>query len=187
MILHLARSAFVSVFAAVFVLAVRSLAPAAAEPAAETQATTAPVSITFLGLRLINDNEGLDPTSDAEKARVAKTEALFLERLGKSGQYTVIPLTPEITQRIAKSQPMGECGGCDVAIGKELKAKRIAWMTVQKISNLILNLNVFIADVETNQMVFLKSVDIRGNTDETWLRSLEFLLKNYLLAAPAKP
>ncbi|MCP4410012.1 MAG: DUF2380 domain-containing protein [Gammaproteobacteria bacterium] len=54
------------------------------------------------------------------------------------------------------------------------------WGTVQKVSNLILNINVYIADVETNQFIFIKSVDIRGNTDKSWTRGLNWLLRYYL-------
>jgi hypothetical protein len=31
-------------------------------------------------------------------------------------------------------------------------------------------------------MTFVHSVDIRGNTDVSWTRSLKYLLDNYLLA-----
>ena len=31
---------------------------------------------------------------------------------------------------------------------------------------------------------FIRSVDIRGNTDESWRRGLDYLLRNYLLHAP---
>ena len=55
-------------------------------------------------------------------------------------------------------------------------------MTVQKVSNLILNINVYMADVANDKMTFIKSVDVRGNTDESWSRSMTYLLNNYLLA-----
>ena len=41
-----------------------------------------------------------------------------------------------------------------------------------KVSNLILNMNVYLADVASQKMAFVHSVDIRGNTDESWMRSL---------------
>jgi hypothetical protein len=46
---------------------------------------------------------------------------------------------------------------------------------------LILNINVYIEDAGSGKMVFVKSVDIRGNTDESWRRGLDYLLRNYLL------
>jgi Protein of unknown function (DUF2380) len=142
---------------------------------------TEPQSVAFLGVRFINDNADLEPTTEAERNRLAAVAEQLETRLAASGQYAVVDVPPEVEERIARGQHIGECGGCEIEIGKELGADRIAWMTVQKVSNLILNLNVYMADVETAQMTFLRSVDIRGNTDRTWSRSLDYLLKNYLL------
>ena len=58
----------------------------------------------------------------------------------------------------------------------------MAWVTVQKVSNLILNINVYMADVANDKMTFIKSVDVRGNTDKSWTRSMTYLLDNYLLS-----
>jgi hypothetical protein len=52
---------------------------------------------------------------------------------------------------------------------------------VQKVSDLILNINVYMADVAAGKLVFVHSVDIRGNTDESWTRGITYLVKNYLL------
>jgi hypothetical protein len=49
---------------------------------------------------------------------------------------------------------------------------------VQKVSNLILNINVEVRSVATGETLYVKSVDIRGNTDETWLRGLRRLVEN---------
>ena len=51
---------------------------------------------------------------------------------------------------------------------------------------MILNLNVYMANVSSKKMTFVHSVDIRGNTDESWTRSLKYLLDNYLLAGGSK-
>jgi hypothetical protein len=53
---------------------------------------------------------------------------------------------------------------------------------VQKVSDLILNINVYMADVAAGKLAFVHSVDIRGNTDESWTRGVTYLVKNYLLA-----
>jgi hypothetical protein len=49
---------------------------------------------------------------------------------------------------------------------------------VQKVSNLILNINLYVRDVATTKMLKVGSVDIRGNTDESWFRGLRYLVKN---------
>ena len=145
-------------------------------------AEPSPARMAFLGVRLQNDNEGLEPTTDAERNRVAMLGKQLTSALVGSGKYSVTPLTDDIRAQIATGQPIGECGGCEATLGKQLGAEQVAWVTVQKVSNLILNINVYMADVANDKMTFVKSVDVRGNTDESWSRSMTYLLKNYLLA-----
>ncbi|MBS0232988.1 MAG: DUF3280 domain-containing protein [Proteobacteria bacterium] len=139
----------------------------------------APERLAFLGVRLQNDNEGLEPTTTAERERVAALGRQFTSALAKSGSYTIVPLTDEIRSEIASGQPVGHCGGCEADYGKKLKANLVAWIMVQKVSNLILNMNLYVADPNTDKYTFVKSVDIRSNTDESWSRSLTYLLNNY--------
>jgi hypothetical protein len=53
---------------------------------------------------------------------------------------------------------------------------------VQKVSNLILNVNIYVRDVATENLVARMSADFRGNTDESWSRAVEYLVRNRLLA-----
>jgi uncharacterized protein DUF2380 len=56
-------------------------------------------------------------------------------------------------------------------------AERVARCWVQKVSNLILNLNIEVS-TEKGEPVYMTSVDIRGNTDEAWLRGVRRLVDN---------
>jgi hypothetical protein len=142
-------------------------------------AEAAPARLAFLGVRIQNDNEGLEPTTDAERNRMASIGKQFTSALAASGNYEIVPLTPEVQSKLASGQAVGHCGGCESDYGKALNADRVAWITVQKVSNLILNMNVYVVDPQAQKYVFIKSVDIRGNTDESWSRSLKYLLDNY--------
>jgi hypothetical protein len=142
-------------------------------------AGAAPLRLAFLGVRIQNDNEGLEPTTDAERKRMAAIGKQFTDALTKSGEYEIVPMTDDIRAEIARGQAVGHCGGCEADYGRTLKADRVAWIVVQKVSNLILNMNVYMADVSNDKYTFIKSVDIRGNTDESWSRSLKYLLNNY--------
>ncbi|WP_072396265.1 DUF3280 domain-containing protein [Hyphomicrobium sp. CS1GBMeth3] len=135
----------------------------------------------FLGVHFQNDNEMYEPTSDAERKRIEKVGQIFTSKLTESTKYRFADVGPELKARIAAGQAPGECGGCEVDYGKELGAEWVAWINVQKVSNLILNMNVYITDVHNNKMVFVRSVDIRNNSDEGWERAINYLLKNYLL------
>lgn len=138
-------------------------------------------SVAFLGVHLQNDNQALEPTSDAERARMTRVEELFKSSLEASDRFTFATVPPDVRAKIAAGQTIGECGGCEIGYGKILGSEVIAWINIQKVSNLILNMNVYMADVATQKMIFLRSVDIRGNTDESWIKSLNYLVKNYLL------
>ncbi len=135
----------------------------------------------FLGVEFINDNEMYEPTTDAERGRVKAIEKIFKTKLEASGQYIFVPVPEEMKTRIKAGQSIGDCGGCEIDYGNELGVERIAWITVQKVSNLILNMNVYMADVATKQMTFVRSVDIRGNTDESWAIAIKWLIRNYMI------
>ena len=68
------------------------------------------------------------------------------------------------------------------AVGQSLRRKRAVVAWVQKVSNLILNINVRISDVETGKALKSGSVDIRGNSDQSWERGLKFLLEEHCSA-----
>lgn len=163
------------------------ISTAALSGALADEASTRGRTVAFLGVQLKNDNESLEPTTDAERARTQLIEDIFKFKLEVSGRFKFVPVSPEIIKEIAEGQKIGECHGCEIEYGQKLHADLIAWIKVQKVSNLILNMNVYMADVATKKMTFIHSVDIRGNTNESWARSLAYLVDNYLLATPTEP
>ena len=139
-------------------------------------------SIAFFGFRLINTS--VQPPSEAEFRRLKLLDAVIEKRLKSSDRYDVVLVPEEIMRDVEKGQDFGQCS-CETDYGKKVGAQLVGWGTVEKISNLILNINVYIADVETNKYVFKRSVDIRGNSDRSWTKGLEWLLKKYLLPQKA--
>ena len=152
--------------------------------AAATAATPAdpPKSIVVLNIQFLNDHADLEPTTDAERARLASIISLFKAKLEASGQYRIVSIPTDAQAKIADGPEIGSCGGCEYDYGKQVAADYAAWIIVQKVSDLILNINVYMADVAARKLTFVHSVDIRGNTDESWTRGITYLVKNYLLA-----
>lgn len=179
--LHLTRRALSGTLCAALV-AIAAISSAAA-PAIAAEAPT----LAYLGTFLQNDNAGLEPTTDAERARLEQTSEQFQQQLKGSGQFTIVPLGDKERERVAAAQTPGECGGCEAEYGRAAGAEVVAWIRVQKVSNLILNMNVYLVDVATGRSLLTKSVDLRGNTDESWSRSLRYLVKNLVLPANVKP
>ena len=141
-----------------------------------------PQRIALLGVHFQNDNEGYEPTTDAERSRLKAISTAFKEQLAASGKYAFVPVPASEQQKIDAGQPVGACGGCEYDYGRNLNVGHVAWIRVQKISNLILNINVYMADVPTQKMTFIHSVDLRNNIDESWMRGLNYLVQNYLLS-----
>jgi hypothetical protein len=152
---------------------------------ATTDAPSEPAkSVALLNVQFLNDHEDLEPTTGAERARIALIASVFKAKLEASGRYTFVSIPADAAGKIAAGPEVGACGGCEFGYGKALGADTVAWIVVQKVSDLILNINVYMADVAAKKMAFVHSVDIRGDTDESWTRGITYLVKNYLLPAP---
>jgi Protein of unknown function (DUF2380) len=140
-------------------------------------------SVALLNVQLLNDHEDLEPTTSAERARIALIASVFKAKLEASGRYTFVSIPADAEAKISAGPVVGACAGCEFGYGKELGADTVAWIVIQKVSDLILNINVYMADVAAKKMAFVHSVDIRGDTDESWTRGITYLVKNYLLPA----
>jgi hypothetical protein len=138
--------------------------------------------VAFLGFQLINTS--LEPTSPAENQRIRMLDDLFQQKLDASGRFVIVLIPPSLRQEIAAGPEISNCNGCQRDWARKVGADWAAWGTVQKVSNLILNINVYMEDARTGKLQFVKSVDIRGNSDESWRRGLDYLLRHYLFGEP---
>ena len=149
----------------------------AADPAADDPARLALFDFELVDTSLQGEVEGVDP---ADEARLRMIEAELRDRLAASGRFELVDTAPAAEQ-IDAAGWLWSCNGCEVGIARRLDADLALVGWVQKVSNLILNLNVVIRDAATREQVFASSVDIRGNTDESWQHGIRYLLENRLL------
>jgi hypothetical protein len=115
-----------------------------------------------------------------EQARLMRTGEEVRKELGESGKFRVVDIAP--VNAAAHQSHLQACGGCDVTLARELGADLEITGVVQKVSNLILNINAYMRDVHTGKLVAGGSVDMRGNTDESWSRATRYLIRERLLA-----
>lgn len=113
------------------------------------------------------------PPSEAELARLTLIDGQLRQAL--AARYDVVPA----------ASPQGAisirgCNGCELDIARGLGTVQVAYGWVQKVSNLILNINLVIEDAQTGKALRADSVDIRSNSDESWTRGLRFLLNERL-------
>jgi len=120
------------------------------------------------------------PRAD-EQQRLKAVGDQVRKELGESGKFNVVDIAP--VNVAAHSNNLQACGGCEVELGQQLGADLVITGTVQKVSNLILNINIYLHDVHTGKRVAAMSADMRGNTDESWSRATRYLVHERLLAS----
>ena len=120
------------------------------------------------------------PQADEQRRLKDVTEQLR-KALAESGKYAVLDIAP--VNAAAHASNLQACGGCDVQYAQQLGADLAITGLVQKVSALILNMNIYLRDAHSGQLITVMSADFRSNTDESWSRAMSYLLRNRLLAA----
>ena len=152
---------------------------AAPRALANPPSPTAVFDVGFVDTSLEGQMNGQRP--DQQK-RLESLDTQLRELLTRSGCCQVVPLGPVAKQ--AQALQIWDCNGCDVDLARKAGATISVTAWVQKVSNLILNINLVARSVTNGQVIDAGSVDIRGNTDEAWSRGLAYLFRDRL--HPAK-
>jgi Protein of unknown function (DUF2380) len=126
---------------------------------------------------LQGEKQGIDP---ADRARLAMIQDQLRAALAASQRYQLVDTAPAAAAIEAAGQ-LWSCNGCELIIAQKLDADLALVGWVQKVSNLILNLNVVVRDAASRAPVLAGSVDIRGDTDESWRHGMSYLIRQRLL------
>ncbi len=135
----------------------------------------------MLDFELIDDTQDKDPeTLAAQQKRLALVTKQLRQELDQAGLYHVLDNAPaaDFIAQLRAGQELHSCNGCELDIGHRLGADFVLTAWAQKVSNLILNLNIEIKNVASGQKVLNKSVDIRGNTDQSWSRGITYMVRD---------
>jgi hypothetical protein len=125
------------------------------------------------------DNQ-LAPHDAEHRARLAEVSDRLRKRLGESGRFSVADIGPVAKE--AQASNLQSCGGCDVTLANKIGADLAVTGMVHKVSNLILHMMIFVRDAKTGADLAVAQADMRGDTDESWARTLDWLARNRLLA-----
>ena len=136
-------------------------------------------TIAILDFDLVDDQRELSPAT-VEYQRLTAIHDQLQEEFAKNRLYRVIDVGPaaELIKMYQSRSQLHECNGCELDIARSLQADRVLIGWVQKVSNLILNINIQIEDAATGAVLLNKSVDLRGNTDESWRRGVSYIVKS---------
>lgn len=153
-------------------------------PVTATQAATRTVAV--FNFELIDTS--LEGSIDGPRADEARRLDMITQALRSwfAGLGTVrLADTAPVAARAAAVH-LQECGACDADLARRVGAHLSVTGTVQKVSNLILNMNISVRDVASGKRLAAMSADMRGNTDESWMHTLHWLERNRLAAAVAE-
>ncbi|MEO8007835.1 MAG: DUF3280 domain-containing protein [Betaproteobacteria bacterium] len=163
---------FSSVFAAWLLVGMPVLA-------AETN-LSAPKSAAVMDFELIDDMRDYE-TQDAKAAqerRLDLVSSALRHEFDRRGMYRTADnnAAAKLIADQKALQHLRNCNGCELDIGRALGTDVVILGWVQKVSNLILNINIEVKDVASGMTLYAKSVDLRGNTDKSWLRGIRYMV-----------
>ena len=146
-----------------------------AAPALAAEKTVAVFDFELIDSSLEGSMIGKNPE---EQARLETMAPALRGNIDTLPGYASVDIAPVRDKALA--QNLESCGNCALSFARTLGADIAVTGTVQKVSNLILNINAYAFDVKTGQPIARGSADIRSNTDESWRRGIAYLWKNVL-------
>jgi hypothetical protein len=114
-----------------------------------------------------------------EQNRLMRAGDQLRRELAESGRFQLVDIAP--VTAAAHGSNLQACGGCDVRYADQIGADLVLTGVVQKVSNLILIMNIYMRDVHTGRLVAAMNADMRGNTGESWSRVTSYLVHDHLL------
>lgn len=164
---------FHSSLVALALLAAVSVCPAKAE--------TEPMKLAaVMDFELIDDMRAYETPEvlAAQDRRILLISDALRKDLERRGMYRIADNSTVSTMitDLKLRQTLRNCNGCEIDIGRALASDVVVIGWVQKVSNLILNINIEVRDVGSGEMLYVKSVDLRSNTDRSWLRGIRFMV-----------
>jgi hypothetical protein len=145
------------------------IGPASAAPAGK------PVPAAVFEIELV-DTSG-ESSSQAQKERIEATTAALREKLIETGYFQPVDLAPA-SDRIAGFK---SCEQCLLGVAKDMGAEVAVLGKVNKISTLILSMDITVRDVSDGKVTARGTADIRGDNDRSWLRGMEWLIQHRIV------
>ena len=124
-------------------------------------------------------NLGAQGPTEADTARLGPLTDLLRAQLHDTGRYEIVSTAP-VKADVAKAAELRKCGGCADDFARKLGADVAITGEIQKVSNLILNINVYVKDLKSGTPERAYSVDICGDNDASFDHGVKYLVKNSL-------
>jgi hypothetical protein len=121
----------------------------------------------------------LEPIGAEHQQRLARISEQLRKRLAESGRFAIVDIAPVNAE--AHASNLQACGGCGNRLADQIGAELAVIGLVYKVSNLILSMTIFVSDAKAERNIAIARASMRGDTDETWIRTVDWLVRNRLL------
>jgi len=129
---------------------------------------------------------GLPPVpSKAEQERLQRLTDELKRLLAETGEYVPLDLAA-VSSDIREKAPFNDCKGCEADVARTAGADLSVLGVVQKASEMLLNVSIFIRNANDGSLRTSMAVSIRQNSDEGWLRAVRSLVRNRLVGQEQK-
>lgn len=166
-----------------------SIAAAGAEPApvavfafelAGGGASTDPTGMTAAGAAMIQGNNRL---AEADRKKLETVTEELRRQLVAKGDIRLVDLGP-LAEKIKDAAPLHKCNGCETDLAREAGARLAILGKVQKLTAVLIHIDLTVKDVASDTVVRSTSVDVQGDTEESWTRGVRWLVRNRLADLP---
>lgn len=168
-----AHDTAMKVTAFAILLAAQMLATVASATPLKPGATVAYFGLTFIDTSTEGAYSG---SRQDEAARLDMLSDFVRQEFARKG-FVLLDIGP-VQEDIDRVVNPADCNGCDILMARKLGADYAVVGEVQKVSNLILSMNLVVRETASGNMAKGLSVDIRGNNDKSWLRGMSYILRN---------
>jgi PQQ-dependent catabolism-associated CXXCW motif protein len=143
-------------------------------------ASAAKPRLAVLALELTGDLGG--PEFAAQHATRLEAESIRLRQdLQATQLYEILDVSgaqADIDKLKSQQLYLHDCNGCDLEVGRKLKADLVMVAWVYRVSGLILTLTYEIHSVAEGQIVTRKSYDFRGDNDTAWNHAIDYMVRH---------
>lgn len=116
----------------------------------------------------------------ARQQRMARTGELLRQALGGAGLYRVIdsPALRTAIEQTKATQHLHRCNGCELDLARAAGARYVLIPWVYRMSQLVVTMHFEMKEVATGKLVMKRALDFRNDTDSSWAREINFLIRD---------
>lgn len=122
----------------------------------------------------------------ADRQKLAAATATLRRLAAERPEFALVDLEP-MKAKLEAAAPLHKCNGCDTDLAREAGAELALLGKVTKLTSVLIHIDIAVKDVAADKVVRAVSVDVQGDTEESWTRGVRWLFRNRIADPPLRP